>query len=110
MIRKMNKEHAKLMVFPELCITGYTCQDLFEQRRLLDSAWDTLLWIAKESREADALIFVGLPVRFGGKLYNAAAAVNKGKILGSCQRPICPITENFMNSGTLSAAGRSFPI
>lgn len=82
LIRKMNKEHAKLMVFPELCITGYTCQDLFIQRRLLDSAWETLVWLAKETREMDALIFVGLPVRMEGKLYNAAAALNKGKILG----------------------------
>lgn len=82
LIQKMNKEHAKLMVFPELCITGYTCQDLFMQRRLLDSAWETLLWLAKETREIDALIFVGLPVRVKGKLYNAAAALNKGKVLG----------------------------
>ncbi len=38
-IREMETQHAKLMVLPELCITGYTCQDLFLQRRLLDSAW-----------------------------------------------------------------------
>ena len=82
LIRKMAKEHAKLMVFPELCITGYTCQDLFLQRRLLESAKDTLLWLARETKETDALIWVGLPVCFEGKLYNAAAALNRGKILG----------------------------
>lgn len=82
LIHKMSKEHAKIMVFPELCITGYTCQDLFLQRSLTDGAWDILLWLARETKEIDALIFVGLPVRFKGKLYNAAAALNKGKILG----------------------------
>lgn len=82
LIRKMAKEHAKLMVFPELCITGYTCQDLFLQRRLLESAKNTLLWLARETKETDALIWVGLPVCFEGKLYNAAAALNRGKILG----------------------------
>ena len=49
LIREMQKEHARVMVFPELCITGYTCQDLFLQRRLLDSAWETLLNIAEET-------------------------------------------------------------
>ena len=108
MIRKMNKEHAKLMVFPELCITGYTCQDLFEQRRLLDSAWDTLLWIAKESREADALIFVGLPVRFGGKLYNAAAAVNKGKLLGIVPKTHLPNYGEFYEQRNFVSGGEIF--
>ena len=42
LIHEMEKEHVKVMTFPELCITGYTCQDLFLQRRLLDSAWETL--------------------------------------------------------------------
>ena len=79
-IHEMEKEHVKLMVFPEFCITGYTCHDLFLQRCLLDSAWDELLHIAEETRETDALIFVGLPLRHRGKLYNVAAALNHGRI------------------------------
>ena len=67
----MNKEHAKLMVFPELCIPDIPVRICLIQRRLLDSAWETLVWLAKETREMDALIFVGLPVRMEGKLYNA---------------------------------------
>ena len=51
LIHEMEKEHVKVMVFPELCITGYTCQDLFLQRRLLDSAWETLLKITKETAD-----------------------------------------------------------
>ena len=58
-IREMETQHAKLMVLPELCITGYTCQDLFLQRRLLDSAWESLLTIAEETADVDALMFVG---------------------------------------------------
>ena len=82
LIREMEKEHVKVMVFPELCITGYTCQDLFLQRRLLDSAWETLLKIAKETADVDALIFVGTPLRNHGKLYNVAAVLNRGEIIG----------------------------
>ena len=82
LIREMEKEHTKIMVFPELCITGYTCQDLFLQRRLLDRAWETLLEITEETKETDALIFVGVPVRHRGKLYNTAAVLNRGEILG----------------------------
>ena len=52
-ISEMEKNHAKLMVFPELCITGYTCQDLFLQRRLLDSAWESLLYLAEETEEVE---------------------------------------------------------
>lgn len=62
-IREMEKEHAKVMVFPELCITGYTCGDLFLHRRLLDSAWETLLKIAEETKNTDGLIFIGVPSR-----------------------------------------------
>ena len=76
-IHEMEKEHVKLMVFPEFCITGYTCHDLFLQRCLLDSAWDELLHIAEETGETDALIFVGLPLRHRGKLYNVAAALRR---------------------------------
>lgn len=82
LVREMAKEHAKLMVFPELCITGYTCGDLFSQRCLIESAWETVLHIAKETEEEDALIFIGAPVRYKGKLYNTAIALNRGNILG----------------------------
>ena len=81
----METQHAKLIGTAELCITGYTCQDLFPFREdLLDSAWESLLTIAEETADVDALIFVGLPMRMNGKLYNVAAALNHGNILGFC--------------------------
>ncbi|MDC7289499.1 NAD(+) synthase [Blautia schinkii] len=95
LVQEMAKEHAKVMVFPELCITGYTCQDLFLQRRLLESAWKTLLDIADKTSDVDALIFVGLPVSFRGKLYNAAAVLNWGRILGIIPKTHIPNYSEF---------------
>ena len=69
------------MVFPELSISGYTCGDLFLQERLLRSCREQLKEIAVFSRDVDALIFVGLPLEREGKLYNVAAALNKGEVL-----------------------------
>ena len=74
------------MVFPELCITGYTCGDLFWQETLLKEARTQLLRIAAETEDINGLIFVGLPLEYKGKLYNAAAALNCGKIAGFVRR------------------------
>jgi NAD+ synthase (glutamine-hydrolysing) len=90
LIHEMEKEHVKVMVFPELCITGYTCQDLFLQRRLLDSAWETLLKITKETADVDALVFIGVPFRNHGKLYNVAAVLNRGEIIGLVPKTYLP--------------------
>ena len=94
-IREMEREHAKVMVFPELCITGYTCGDLFLHRRLLDSAWETLIKIAEETKNTDALIFIGVPVRNHGKLYNAAAVLNRGNIIGLVPKVHLPNYNEF---------------
>ena len=76
------KANAKIIVLPELCITAYTCSDLFWQTELLNQAEDALITIAHETDKLDALVFVGLPLRAAGKLYNVAAAIQGGKILG----------------------------
>ena len=73
---------AKIIVFPELCITGYTCSDLFLQDILLNSAKKALVEIAEHTKNLDALVFVGVPIAVGGELYNVAAALNHGNILG----------------------------
>ena len=85
----------KLMVFPELCITGYTCQDLFFQDRLLEAAKEALLKIAKHSQGVDALIFVGLPLSVDAKLYNVAAALCNGEILGIVPKTFLPNYNEF---------------
>ena len=77
-INEMAAAHAKVMVLPELCITGYTCSDLFWQTKLLDEAEAALSVIAEESRQVDALIAVGMPLRVAGKLLNVAAILCRG--------------------------------
>lgn len=76
------EQGAKLIVTPELALTGYTCGDLFLQETLLREAEQGLLRIAEETSRLDALIFVGLPVSYRGRLYNTAAAISTGKLLG----------------------------
>jgi NAD+ synthase (glutamine-hydrolysing) len=75
-------EHkAKIIVFPELCISGYTCQDLFWQKLLLEESFRQLKVITAATAGKDGLVFVGLPIEKDGKLYNAAAAISNGKVL-----------------------------
>ena len=62
LIREMAEKKAKLMVFPELGLTGYTCGDLFWQETLLEAAKAELLRLAQETAQVDALIFLGLPL------------------------------------------------
>ena len=81
---------AKIIVFPELCITGYTCGDLFLQELLLESAKEALLQIIRDTRELDALIFAGLPWEKEGKLYNVAAVFQGGKLLGLVPKTCIP--------------------
>lgn len=81
---------AKLLVFPELCITGYTCSDLFWQETLLEEAKHQLHRIIFHSRDKDAIIFVGLPWEKDGKLYNAAASICRGKLLGVVPKRYLP--------------------
>lgn len=91
--RKMDEaaaSGAKIIVFPELCVTGYTCSDLFTQDVLLDHAREVLTEIAAHTRYMDALVFVGAPLAVDGELYNVAAAMNHGKILGLTTKTFLP--------------------
>ena len=81
---------AKLIVLPELCVTGYTCQDLFFQESLLRSAKETVIRIAKRTEQADALIVLGAPLLRGNKLYNTAVFLCHGKILGVVPKIFLP--------------------
>ena len=81
---------ARIMVLPELCITGYSCQDLFMQETLQEGALDGLRAIQKATEAMDALIFVGLPMEKTGKLYNVAAALFKGTVLGFVPKRFIP--------------------
>ncbi|MDY5846397.1 MAG: NAD(+) synthase [Bariatricus sp.] len=89
-IKEAEAEGAKIIVFPELCITGYTCSDLFTQDILLRDAEKAIQVIAKETGEGNSLVFVGMPLAVDGELYNVAAALNGGKILGFTTKTFLP--------------------
>ncbi len=75
-------ENVKAVVFPEMCVTGYTCADLFEQDILIDGALHAISDLADEFRDEEITIVVGTPVRHGDCLYNCAAVLNGGRVKG----------------------------
>ncbi len=86
---------AKLIVFPELCITGYTCGDLFLQQTLLRGALDALYWILTETKALESVVVVGLPLATGGVLYNCAAVCYEGVLLGIVPKQHIPNYSEF---------------
>lgn len=104
LVKEMEAAGAKIMGFPELCVTGYTCQDLFLQNVLLDSAKERLLWLADQTKDVDALIVVGLPFEMDGKLYNVAAVLNRGKILGMVPKSNLPNYAEYSEARQFTAA------
>lgn len=97
---------AKLIVFPELAVTGYTCGDLFWQEALLTAAKEALGKIVGASADVDALVFVGLPWEKDGKLYNAAAAFSRGKLLGVVPKHFLPNYAEFYEARNFTPGGR----
>lgn len=95
MIEEACNKHTKVIVFPELVLTGYTCGDLFLQERLLDKAKEQLLILADFLRGKDILAFVGLPMERNGKLYNVTAALCNGRILGFIPKSFIPTYSEF---------------
>ena len=80
----------RLAVFPEFCLTGYTCGDLFLQRTLQQGALDALQTVLNASRELDVVALVGLPLLVRGKLYNCAAVLCGGRLLGLVPKTYLP--------------------
>ena len=91
----MDEQKARIVVFPELCITGYSCGDLFYQKRLLSSALDALLDIAEHTADKNGLVFVGLPFLYCDRLYNVTAAISRGSILGLVPKTHIPSYGEF---------------
>mgnify|MGYP002563885029 CR=1 FL=1 len=81
-LRKAAARGVKLAVFPEFCLTGYTCGDLFLQEALLQGAEDALRSLLEGSKDLDLLAVVGVPVRYNQKLFNCAAVFCRGALLG----------------------------
>lgn len=94
-IKKAAEQGVKLITFPELSITGYTCGDLFGQRLLIESAQKQLDRIREETKALEIISVVGLPLIKNGKLINAAAVLYKGEILGTVGKKNLPNYNEF---------------
>ncbi|MBD5275587.1 MAG: NAD(+) synthase [Bacteroides sp.] len=95
MIMSLSKKGARLIVFPELCLTGYTCGDLFNQPALLNAAMRQLGFLQQVTKESHVTAVVGLPVRYRGRLYNCAAVIQYGEILGIVPKCYLPNYDEF---------------
>lgn len=82
-------------VFPEMCITGYTCADLFHNRQLLEDAKSALLYIIHESKKFSTVLIVGLPIEVKNQVYNVAAVVYKGELKGLVPKTYIPNYNEF---------------
>src|SRR3990167_5281703 len=102
--QKASRAGAKVIVFPELSITGYTMGDLFHQQLLIDKAKEALGSIAVTTRYLKSAILVGLPLSFGGKLFNCAAVISNGKILGIIPKTYIPNYKEFYEERWFASA------
>lgn len=94
-LKEISSKKPQIAVFPELCLTGYTCQDLFFQETLLSGALKALGSIITASKKADFVIAVGLPLKVRGGLYNCAAVVCGGKLHGIAVKTYIPTYNEF---------------
>ncbi len=94
-MKEATSRGAKVVVFPELVITGYSCRDLFHQGTLLRKAKEGLFLLTAATEELDAIFFVGLPISVQGKLYNVAAVLHRGEILGLVPKTYLPTYGEF---------------
>ena len=90
MMREADKQGVKILALPELCLTGYTCGDLFLQDALLDGAAEGLRTILEATRHLEVLTALGMPVRAGGKLFNCAVVIQKGRVLAIVPKTFLP--------------------
>ena len=84
-----------VLVFPELCVTGYSCADLFAQERLLTAAEEAVAQVLKATKGLKLLLAIGAPVRFDGRLYNCALLLKEGKLLGIVPKTYLPNAAEF---------------
>lgn len=94
MMREAKEKHVSIVTFPELSLTGYTCGDLFFQRRLLDDVTDALLALKEEMPEG-ILAVVGAPLEIEGALYNCAVVLHKGEIISAVPKTFLPNNGEF---------------
>ena len=100
----LESKGVQIALFPELCLTGYTCGDLFLQDLLLESARDGLVKIKQATKDKNIYVIVGLPFLVGSELYNCAIVVGKGSILGIVPKTYIPNYQEFYEARWFSSA------
>ncbi|MEG0876029.1 MAG: NAD(+) synthase [Oscillospiraceae bacterium] len=105
LIKQAEFQGVRLLALPELCITGYTCGDLFFQDTLQSAAENALAFILSETREIDLLFALGLPVSQGGKLFNCGAVCHRGKLLGIVPKTFLPNYAEFSEARFFAPGG-----
>ena len=100
----LESKGVQIALFPELCLTGYTCGDLFLQDLLLESARDGLVKIKSRTKDKNIYVIVGLPFLVGSELYNCAIVVGKGSILGIVPKTYIPNYQEFYEARWFSSA------
>lgn len=106
LINEADKQNAHIIVFPELSITGYTCGDLFSQQLLLEEAEMSLIQILSDTRQLDIISIIGLPVVVNSTIINAAAVIQKGKILGIAAKTYLPNYKEFYEKRWFTSSAR----
>lgn len=104
LIDRAHAQGVRILVLPELCVTGYTCQDLFFQQELLDGALAALERIIAHTAGMDMLVAVGCPLRFRGELYNCAVVIKDGNVLGVVPKKFLPNYNEFYEKRHFTAA------
>lgn len=103
-IKESAENGSQLTVFPELCVCGYTCGDLFNQPALISACEKALVEIVKSTEGIKTLVFVGAPIEVDSKLYNCAVAVSDGKILGVVPKTYLPNYGEFYEKRHFASA------
>lgn len=98
LIKEAHSNGASLIVFPELAITAYTCSDLFFLNELLDNAVNELINILDKTKNLDIVCVIGMPLRVGVSIYNCAAVILKGEILGIVPKTYIPNYSEFQEA------------
>ncbi|MBO7139349.1 MAG: NAD(+) synthase [Prevotella sp.] len=109
LIAQAEGKGAEIIVFPELSLTGYTCQDLFQQQLLLDKAEEAVLVLLDFTRKLDVIAVIGLPVRIGSLLYNCAAVIQHGCLLGIVPKTYLPNYGEFYEKRWFASATDLMP-
>ena len=104
LIDTAKENHTQVLVFPELCMTGYTLQDLFFQARVLNEAKTQLNIIKEKTKDLNMVVAVGLPLEVKNKLYNCAAILCDGEILGIVPKTYIPNYHEFYEARHFASA------